>query len=220
MAIPKTIFQTFKTSKLPLLARWHIYRLKKKNPDYAYRFYDDQMIDAFMLEEFGKDIFDLYKRITIGAAKADVFRYAVLFKFGGVYLDIDSLINEKLSNFILPEDHAVISLESNDLNYVQYALFFEAGHPFLKKTLDLVFRNLRENRHPSSVLQMTGPAVFTEAIRASLSEDSTIPYRQLGYDYDKKVTFSFRGSKTVLYGFSRKNHWKKQEKQMSMMNDQ
>ncbi|HTF82401.1 MAG TPA: glycosyltransferase, partial [Cytophagales bacterium] len=102
MAIPKIIYQTYKSSKLPVLTRWHIHRMKKKNPEYRYEFYDDLRIDAFISEAYGKEVFDLYKRINIGAAKADFFRYAILYKHGGVYVDIDSLIKKKLDDFILP----------------------------------------------------------------------------------------------------------------------
>ncbi|MGY0039768.1 glycosyltransferase family 32 protein [Pedobacter sp. NJ-S-72] len=89
MSIPKIIHQTFKTSKLPVITRWHIARFRKKNPEYSYEFYDDLRIEAFLLKEFDEDMLSLYKRINIGAAKADFFRYAVLYKKGGVYLDID-----------------------------------------------------------------------------------------------------------------------------------
>jgi mannosyltransferase OCH1-like enzyme len=101
MAIPKIIYQTFKNEKLPFLTRWHIKRLKRKNPEFEYQFYSDDRISEFILNEFGKEIYELYDRINIGAAKADFFRYAILYKKGGIYLDIDSLSVIKLENFIL-----------------------------------------------------------------------------------------------------------------------
>lgn len=208
MSIPKTIYQTYKNNKLPVLTRWHIMRMKKRNPSYCYQFYDDSMIDQFVNEAFAPEVFDLYKTINIGAAKADFFRYAVLFKKGGVYLDIDSLFLKTLDEIILPTDSAIISLGSNKQNYVQWALFYEAGHPFLKHTLDAIIENLRENKYPYDVLRMTGPTVYTEAIQRCLAESSNISYREIGVDYDNKLKFSYRLSKLSLYGFSRKNHWK------------
>jgi len=210
MAIPKTIIQTFKTSKLPFLTRWHIRMLKKRNPEYDYQFYDDVKIDGFIKDEFGQEIFDLYKKINIGAAKADFFRYAVLYKNGGVYLDVDSLILNKLDDFILPNDSAIISLERNLKYYVQWALVFEAGHPFLKKTLEIVLNNIKENKYPHDVHKMTGPSAYSLAISECLIESPNIQYRQLGVDYDSMFRFSYPMSKFFLYGLSRKNHWKKQ----------
>lgn len=209
MAIEKTIYQTFKSSKLPLLTRYHIYKLKRRNPEYKYEFYDDQRIEDFLKNEFDQDIYSAYKRINIGAAKADVFRLAVLYKYGGVYLDIDSLILNKIDDFLEDDDSALISLEGNLNFYIQYALFYKAGHPFLKKALEMVVDNIKTNRFHNDVHKMTGPATYTAAIKACLEEDPNIPYREIGLNYENMVKFSYRGSKTFLYGISKKKHWKR-----------
>jgi mannosyltransferase OCH1-like enzyme len=211
MAIPNIIFQTYKSDKLPWITKWHIKKMRRINSDYDYQFYDDARIDQFIQNEFDAEVYSLYKKIKFGAAKADFFRYAILFKYGGVYVDIDSLITKKLSDFILPTDQAIISLESNLKYYVQWALVYEAGHPFLKKTLDLVIDNLRENRFPHSVHDMTGPAAYSTAINLCLKESNLTNYRQLGTDYDGNFKFHYPMSKFFLYGLTRKNHWKKQQ---------
>lgn len=217
MPIPKTIFQTYKTAKLPALTRWHIGRLKRKNPQYDYQFYDDARIEAFLQAEYGPEVYESYRRINIGAAKADFFRYAILYKKGGIYLDIDSLILAKLDEFILPQDSAIVSLEGSQEYYIQFALFFEAGHPFLEKTLELIISNIRENKYPYQVHKMTGPSAYSSAIRDCLKKSPDIPYRQIGMNYDRKVKFSYRMSKFFLYGLSRKNHWKTQEKTIPVL---
>lgn len=212
MAIEKIIHQTFKTKKLPFLTKWHIRQLKKKNPEYSYCFYDDNDIIDFIKAEFDEEVLEIYKRITIGAVKADFFRYALLYKKGGVYLDIDSRIISPIHTFIKEEDSAVISLESNNKYYIQYALFFEKGHPFLKETIEKVIDNLKNSRHPGDSHKATGPFAYTEAIKKCLSENPNISFREMGIDYEGHVEFSYPMSKTLLYGFSRKEHWKKQLK--------
>lgn len=219
MAIPKVIFQTFKTSKLPFITRWHIKRMKKTNPEYDYQFYDDVRVANFIKDEFEEEIYTLYNKIYIGAAKADFFRYSILYKKGGIYLDIDSLFLRKLDDFILPNDSAIISLEGNRKFYIQYALFFEAGHPFLKKTLDIIINNIKENKYPYEVHKMTGPSAYTLAISDCLRESAKIQYRHLGVNYDFIVKFSYRMSKTFLYGFSRSNHWKTLSKTNTVLKD-
>jgi len=219
MPIPKIIYQTYKTAQLPLITRWHIKRFKQRNPEYEYQFYDDQRISEFIMNEYGQEIFALYSRISIGAAKADFFRYAILFKNGGVYLDIDSQNVHQLDSFILPNDAAIVSLESNQQFYVQWALIFEAEHPFLKRTLDDVLQNLKENKYPHDVHQMTGPTAFTKAIKACLQENPTIAHRQLATDYDGHFKFHYRFSKFFLYGLGRKNHWRKQQDKVSILKE-
>ncbi len=217
MSIPKTIYQTYKNCKLPLITKWHIYRLKKRNPNYDYQFYDDSMAEDFIKQEFDTEIFDLFQRIQIGAAKADFFRYAILYKRGGIYLDIDSLFKAGIDDILLLDDCAVISPASHKKNFVQWALFFEAGHPFLEKTMELMIDNLKENKYPYNVHRMTGPTVYTEAIFSCLEEQPNIKYRQLEADYENKLKFSYSMSKFFLYGVRRKNHWKKISKEKTVL---
>jgi len=206
MSIPKIIHQTFKTSKLPFLTRWHISRFRKKNPEYEYEFYDDKRIEEFLSSEFNAEVLMLYKRISIGAAKADFFRYAVLYKKGGVYIDIDSSINGKLSDFIKPEDTAIVSMEKNPGIYVQWALIFEANHPFLQKTIELVCENIKNNVYPHDVHQMTGPSVYTKAINICLNTLPNVSYRVLGVDYEGHLKFKYFFSKLL---YQKGEHWKK-----------
>ena len=217
MPIPKVIYQTYKTTKLPLIFRWHIRQLKKKNPNYAYRFYDDDDVASFIREEYGEEIFNLYKRINIGAAKADFFRYAILYKKGGIYLDIDSRILQKIDDFIQESDAAVISYEQTKNYFVQYALFFEAGHPFLGRAIEIAISNLKNNKYPYDTHKMTGPTVLTEAIKGCIESNSEISYRMMGPDYENKVEFSFLGSKSALYGLFKKKHWKQAGKSVPVI---
>ncbi|WP_316802713.1 glycosyltransferase family 32 protein [Pedobacter nototheniae] len=209
MPIPKIIHQTFKSSELPWLTRWHISRFRRKNPDFSYEFYDDARIEKFLLEEFDEDTFRLYKRLNIGAAKADFFRYAVLFKKGGIYVDIDSGINGSLNDFIRPDDSAIITKEGDPTLFAQWALIFDAGHPFLKRTIEIVLENIRTNAYPNDVHKMTGPTAYTLAINECIKENPTIPYRIFGTDYNKHLKVKYKLGKFFLY--EKGDHWKKKQ---------
>jgi inositol phosphorylceramide mannosyltransferase catalytic subunit len=89
MPIPKIIYQTYYSNKLPIITKFFIWWMRKRNPDYKYEFFDDARIDNFLKTEYPPDFFKAYQKLAIGAAKADFFRYAVLYKTGGVYVDID-----------------------------------------------------------------------------------------------------------------------------------
>ncbi len=169
MAIPKQIFQTFKSEKLPWLTRMHIKRMLRRNREYTYHFYDDERIEKFLLEEFPREYYVAYKSLTVGAAKADFFRYAILYKKGGIYLDIDCKLISRFRDFVKDSDEAIISIENNGNLYTQWALIFDVGHPFLKRTLELCLINIFEHRYPHDVHQTTGPTVFTHAIKEVLS---------------------------------------------------
>ncbi len=210
MAIPKVIYQTFKTQELPWLTQWYIKRFKRKNPEYSYEFYDDERINKFFKEEFDESVFTAYQKLNIGAAKADMFRYAILYRKGGVYLDIDSSINRKLDDFIRPDDSAVLTLEGDPKFFAQWAMIYEAGHPFLKRTLELVVENITLNRYPHSVHEMTGPSAYTKAIRECMDKDAETNYRIFGTDYNGYLKVKYRFGKFILYK-NKKDHWKRKQ---------
>ncbi|ACU07291.1 hypothetical protein FIC_00838 [Flavobacteriaceae bacterium 3519-10] len=211
MAIPKNIFQTFKTKKLPLITRWHIWNIKRQNPEYQYYLYDDDDVQEFFRKEFPEEYLKAYKRLTIGAAKADFFRYAILYRKGGVYLDVDSGISKPLRKLIRPDDVAVLSRERHVHFYCQWALIFDKEHPFLKKTLEMVLDNIQTHRFPHNVHSTTGPAVFSDAVNACIAEDPNIPYRLFeGIEYRGYLKFKYKLGKFFLYS-KKSEHWKRKQ---------
>ncbi len=191
------------------MARFHIWNMCRMNPTYEYRFYDDKDIEAFIKQEFDADVFEQYSKLNIGAAKADFFRYAILLKKGGIYLDIDSRIASNLDNWILPDDKAIITKETNPGFYVQWALVYEKGHPFLEKTLAAVLYNIRNNSFPHDVLEMTGPNLYSRVLEACLQSHTVKDYRMFGVDYKGNIKFKYWLSG---FSFKGKEHWRVSQK--------
>ncbi len=160
--------------------------MKRQNKDYRYEFYDDARIDRFLKEEFPPEVFNAYNKLAIGAAKADFFRYAVLYKYGGVYVDIDGAIVRPLSKIIQDDDVAVLSREQHPGLFVQWALIYDKGHPFMLRTLNRCIENIAINKSPHNVLYMTGPNVYSEVINESLEKNERVPFRILGIDFERR----------------------------------
>lgn len=213
MAIPKQIFQTFKSRKLPWLTRLYIWNMKRRNPDYSYHFYDDADIEKFLKEEFPPRYFNTYNKLTIGAAKADFFRYAILYKKGGIYLDVDSAVSRPLKYLIKENDEALISKERHEGLFVQWCLIFDKNHPFLERTLELMLDNIETHRFPHNIHATTGPTVFSKAIFECLEENPAIPHRIFdGIEFRGYMKFKYKLGKFLLYE-NRSEHWK--QKQLS-----
>lgn len=210
MAIPKNIFQTFKTSNLPWITRFYISRMKKKNPNWTYHFYDDERVLQFFKEEFPLEYLKAYRSLTIGAAKADFFRYAILYKKGGLYLDIDSYDKTPLDDFINEDDVAIITHEGNPGLYCQWGLIFDKGHPFLKRTLEKVLDNIQTHRYPHDVHRTTGPTVYTDAVNEIIAENPSVEHRFLGTDFEGHLKFKYKLGRIFLYG-KKSEHWKRKQ---------
>ncbi len=101
-SIPKIIHQTFKTRNLPPELQENVDKLKAKNPGWEYRFYDDSDIIKFISTFYGYEILTYFERINpkYGAARADLFRYLLMYIYGGVYLDIKSTFTRPIDEVL------------------------------------------------------------------------------------------------------------------------
>ena len=98
--IPKNIFQTWKTLNVPPKMNQCIKKLQTDNPEFAYYLYDDSMCADFIKDNFDDSVICAYNKLIPTAYKADLFRYCILYKMGGIYLDIKY---ECANNFKLTE---------------------------------------------------------------------------------------------------------------------
>ncbi|KAJ6241063.1 inositol phosphoceramide mannosyltransferase 1 [Anaeramoeba flamelloides] len=93
--IPKILFQTYYAkSKIPQKVYENI---AKYAPGYKHVIYDDEEGLAFLEKHFDKNVVQAYRKLNMGAHKADLLRYAFLYINGGVYLDIKTELVEPIS---------------------------------------------------------------------------------------------------------------------------
>lgn len=170
MAIPKLIHQTYISRDLPPEIFEIVEGLKGLNPDWEYRFYTDEDIFEYIQKNFDEKVLTAYLKINpiYGAAKADLFRYLVLYKEGGVYLDIKSTCIHPLSTVVRPNDQFVITQWQNELGdkdegaglfrcltedlnikngeYQQWFIIAEKNSPIMKHIVDTVVNNILNYR--------------------------------------------------------------------------
>ena len=212
--IEKNIFQTWKEKQLHPLIQEKIDNIKKQNSDYKYYLYDDKDMDDFVNKHYNGEISEYYNKLNIIVAKADFWRYLVLYKYGGIYLDIDSTINKPLNELINEKDQAIITTEGNRKPYVnvQWGMIFSKEHPILKKTIELVCDNIKNNRFPNDVWKMTGPYVFTMAINEIHKElfNKELNHKDLNYKDRKNtdITYTKNNISYRIYGIDYNGYFK------------
>lgn len=190
-AIPKIIHQTFKSYKLPEQFRRNVIRIQEMNPGWEYRLYDDKAVEEFIRKEYGGGVLKTYFKIDsrYGAARADLFRYLLIYKMGGVYLDIKSTFSCPMDQVIKGDEGCILSQWSNregerhegiglkpevsDIRggeLQQWHVIAAPGHPFLYAVLNTVFRRIesyrpwRDGTGKVGVLRLTGPIMYTLTI--------------------------------------------------------
>lgn len=181
--IPKHIYQTWKSHNLPPAITHVIQRFMLINPGWSHHLYDDVEIADFIRVHFPGRVYDAFSSLAIGAAKADIWRYCVLYKYGGVYLDIDADITTPLDRLIRTDDDAVITREQVAGLFNQWILIFSKGHPLLKAVIDECVENVL-SRSSNNILHLTGSTVFTQVLTERLKSNQLRHKDLMGYGGD------------------------------------
>lgn len=157
--IPRIIWQTNYTDKVSLAikAGWLCNRLL--SPGYDYKFHTTEMCKDFVEHHFPGETSRLYSRLTIGAAQADLWRLLVLYKHGGVYMDIDAHLIWPLDRLITPVTSDLFLYHRKNRKSTNYFIASEPGNPTLKFLINETLKRI-EKAQKKSVYQLTGPGVF------------------------------------------------------------
>lgn len=71
-----------------------------KTSGWTHALYHEKMVVKLLKERFPYEVLDAYNSLQPGRFKSDLARYCVLFVHGGIYADIDLLLEVNLDNGI------------------------------------------------------------------------------------------------------------------------
>jgi len=186
--IPKLFHQTNSQAELPAQVAEHIGNLRLRNPGWKYTFYDEKERHAFIRDHYDARMLKAYERINplYRAARADFFRYLLVFRLGGIYLDIKSGASRSFDDIV--GNHAYLLSHWNNGpggthpgwgmhfknfpngEFQQWHLASVPGHVFLKAVIERVLHNIEHYSADAfgvgfeGVVSTTGPIPYTLAI--------------------------------------------------------
>jgi mannosyltransferase OCH1-like enzyme len=195
-------------------------KFREINPDLHFVIYDTEQSNAFMRSYYkDHEILKIYEKSLAGPLKADIFRYCILYQYGGFYCDINKALTRPFSSFIQESDTAVISYETNYVaippdadvykeirypdKYVLQCVFgFQKNHIILQKMIENIctyypfFAGQKFPKAKPPILSFTGPGMFTKVVRENVLGSANL--RQVEIDFDDTFIFNLPGA-NVLY---------------------
>lgn len=188
--IPRKLWIAVKDRNDPLPS--HLKELFAANPLWSVHICDNACKDAFMANEFANtSVAAIYNLINpqVGAARADVWRYAVLYTYGGVYLDDDSDMKTPFDDIISVTDKLIMSEEGASSLGDCYIPSFHLSDAFTYLTY---FKSRAITTHS------TGPSPSSPVSAAALPAlTSTAPHFHMIKD---NVPVFFHGNTLVNWG--------------------
>lgn len=189
-AIPKKIHQIYFGDDLSDRLKGNVRELQELNPGWEYTLFDAAAGEDYIRTHYGADVLRAYHHLDprYYAARADLLRYLIVYREGGVYLDIKSRFAGPIDKFIKGDEGFILAQWLNEPGYVhegfgvhrdisfvpggEFQNFHVIGapnHPFLEAVIDAVLRNINAYApwHAvgrTGVVRVTGPIAYTRAI--------------------------------------------------------
>ncbi len=114
--IPLKIYQTWHSKDLPTRMKQSVERLKARHPRFEHFLFDDNDCREFIAKNFDNNVLKAFDSLIPGAYKADLWRYCILYKNGGIYLDIKyDCINSFRFIELTEKEHWVLDINGNNI---------------------------------------------------------------------------------------------------------
>jgi len=175
MSIPKIIHQIWigpKPRPSRFMDTW-----AAKNPDFEYILWSEsELIKRGMIFlECQKEIDDM-SEIN---GKADIIRWEILYKYGGIFLDADSICIEPLDDILFNKSiKAFSAYENEEIRQglvATVAMGFPPKHPLCRAAIDWILTNDSSVERTGQRAWITvGPGMITRLMQTGLYPDVTI----------------------------------------------
>lgn len=173
--IPKIIHQIWiGPHEFPQVALEWQKTWQEMHPDWEYKLWTNKDIDAF-----GMANIDSFNQAQNWGEKADIWRYEILYRYGGVYVDIDEKCIKSFDalhhtcDFYIAVHNLLLMLHHNNKFRINNAVFGACpNHPILGKAVE----QIKFNRKKDHLLERTGPDFITKVIVNYLSSQANADF--------------------------------------------
>jgi mannosyltransferase OCH1-like enzyme len=159
--IPLNIYQTWHTKNLPPLMKNSVNKIINSNPRFNYKLFDDDDCRNFIKDNFDENVLNAFDSLIPGAYKADLWRYCILYKNGGVYLDIKYVpFNGFRFINLMEKEHWVLDMDKNGI--YNALMVCKPNNEILLRAINKVVDNVKNKFYGSNCLHPTGPIMLAE----------------------------------------------------------
>jgi len=163
VVIPLKIYQTWHSKDLPIKMRQSVDKLKLKHPRFEHFLFDDNDCREFIANNFDICVLKAFDSLIPGAYKADLWRYCILYKNGGIYLDIKyGCINSFRFIELTEKEHWVLDIDGNNIYNALIAV--KPNNEICLKCINQIVENVKNRYYGGSCVDPTGPGLVSHFI--------------------------------------------------------
>merc|ERR1719375_1336719 len=144
------------------------------------KYFDDKDMEesakkvSHMLKKAGvtSSAFEAYSNLRPGAFRADLWRYMILWANGGVYMDANMVLKEKIDKWVdFDKDDLVLVKDTGDIRgsvsncaYWNAMMAASPKNKYLETVIKTVVSNIEKHYYGQNPLDITGPTALCKAL--------------------------------------------------------
>ena len=159
--VPLIVYLTWNSRSVPAAMKQSIENSMANNPDCDFYIFSDEDCRKFLEENYDAAIVKAFDCLKPGAYKSDLWRYCILYKLGGIYIDIKMRALMPFRDLI-NELGAPLYVKDRDVYGKTYGIWngFLAsapGNPIFKQCIDEVVNHVNTKFYGENNLEVSGP---------------------------------------------------------------
>jgi hypothetical protein len=163
--VPRIVWKTGPTPAAELSADVleELQRIHSQN--YAVVYLDNRDAEAFLTHAFHPDVLAAFRALVPGAFKADLLRYCLMYRYGGVYSDLHQVIDVPMDTLLKQGNPLFV----RDVNEPDVQISLMASSPRREcfgRAIARIVLNVQHRRYGDNFLDMTGPCMFGKLVPA------------------------------------------------------
>ena len=212
--IPLTIYQSWTTNSIPPKMKETMDKVLKENPQFDHYLFSHETCESFIKENFSKSVLKAFRMLKPGAYKSDLWRYCILWKRGGVYMDVKFYpvvpLVDILTNHpdLFIKDTIATHTPDTDMKCKHLAgglyngfLASKPKNPIFKEMIDTIVKHCKGKNLRNSMLQITGPCLLGEVVERHTSKNfiEDLPFEFVGVNEDGvQMGYIKEGGKNII----------------------
>lgn len=162
--IPLNLYQMWHTLDLPAKMKNNVELLIQQNPDFTYHLYDVEMCRDFIENNFDKDVLYAFDKLEPIEYKSDLWRYCILYKYGGIYLDVKfTCVNGFKLKYLTNKEYFIKDSTYGNITVVYPGLIVALpNNKILHNCIQKIVENVKNNIYNYNPLCVTGSHLLSK----------------------------------------------------------
>ncbi len=195
--IPLDFYTCWHTKDLPPKMKENYDLLVESNPELTHHLFDEDDCREFIKNNFDTDVLDAYNSLIPCSYKSDLWRFCVLYKNGGIYMDIKYKCVNGFKLIALTEEEFFVRDRPKHMTYTAL-ICVKPNNPIMLKCINKIVKNVKNKYYGTTSLHPTGPGLLGSFFSLKQIDDMKIHFTDVLFTNNTKEEFMAYNNRVIL----------------------